>query len=103
MGSADKVVFPVPDNPKKIDVSPSIPTFELQCIGKTFLYIGNIKFNIEKIAFLISPVYPVPPIIITLVLKLIIEKFSLLVLSTLGLAKKFGALIKSQSSLKDEI
>jgi hypothetical protein len=45
--------------------------------------IGKIKFNAEKMPFLISPVYPVPPIIISFLLKLIIEKFSILVQSSL--------------------
>jgi len=36
-GSADRVVFPVPDRPKKIAASHCEPTFAEQCIGKTAL------------------------------------------------------------------
>ena len=56
LGSADKVVFPVPERPKKIAVSPSFPTLAEQCIGSTFLSTGKIMFKAEKIPFFISPV-----------------------------------------------
>jgi hypothetical protein len=35
VGSADSVVLPVPDRPKKIAVSPAGPTLAEQCIGMT--------------------------------------------------------------------
>ena len=41
-GSAERVVFPVPDNPKKIAVSPSFPRFAEQCIDKVFFSWGKI-------------------------------------------------------------
>ena len=34
-GSAESVVFPVPDRPKKIAARPSPPTFAEQCIERT--------------------------------------------------------------------
>ena len=37
-GSADKLVFPVPDRPKNNAVSPSFPIFAEQCIGKTSFF-----------------------------------------------------------------
>ena len=37
-GSADKLVFPVPDKPKNNAVSPSLPIFAEQCIGKTLFF-----------------------------------------------------------------
>ena len=59
-GSAESVVFPVPDKPKNIAVlSPLV--FAEQCIG-SMPFFGNIKFITEKIDFLISPAYLVPPI-----------------------------------------
>ena len=54
----------------------------------------------EKIPFLISPVYPVPPIRAILRVKFRIAKFPWRVPSTAGSAKKLGALITNQSSLK---
>jgi hypothetical protein len=37
LGSADSVVFPVPERPKKIALSPPGPTLAEQCIGNTSL------------------------------------------------------------------
>jgi hypothetical protein len=54
LGSADKLVFPVPDNPKNSTVSLFLPIFAEQCIGKT-PFAGKIKFITEKIDFFISP------------------------------------------------
>jgi len=34
-GSAESVVLPVPERPKKIAVSPSLPILAEQCIGMT--------------------------------------------------------------------
>ena len=93
----DKVVLPVPERPKKIDVSLLVPEFALQCIGKIFLCTGSVKFKTEKIPFFISPVYPVPPIMIIFFEKLIIEKFSLSTPSFLGFALKSGAEITVHS------
>jgi len=53
-GSADKLVFPVPDKPKNNTVSPSFPILAEQCIGKT-PFDGKMKFITEKIDFFISP------------------------------------------------
>ena len=53
-GSADKVVLPVPDNPKNNAASPFSPTLAEQCIGKISCS-GKIKFNTENMAFFISP------------------------------------------------
>ena len=35
VGSAESVVFPVPESPKKMAVSPPAPTLAEQCIGIT--------------------------------------------------------------------
>ena len=53
-GSAESVVLPVPDSPKKIATSPSAPTLAEQCIDSTPCS-GNRKFNTVKTVFLISP------------------------------------------------
>ena len=53
-GSAESVVLPVPERPKKIATSPSAPTFAEQCIGKTPSS-GSRSFITVKIDFLISP------------------------------------------------
>jgi hypothetical protein len=66
-----------------------------------FCSVGKIKFNTEKTPFFISPVYPVPPIIIVLSEKQMIAKFSALVLSTDGFALKFGAWRMVQSGSKE--
>ena len=62
-------------------------------MGSTLKFVGSIKFKTENIAFLISPVYPDPPIKIIFLVKLIIEKLELLVSSCAGLALKLGILI----------
>ena len=99
-GSADKVVFPVPESPKKIAVSPSSPMFAEQCIGSAFLCTGSIKLSAEKIPFLISPVYPLPPIKAIFFVKFNIEKLPWRVPSIEGSALKPGAFTTIQSSLK---
>ena len=54
-GSADNVVFPVPESPKKTATRPSsAPTFAEQCIGRTPTR-GRRSFISVKIPFLISP------------------------------------------------
>jgi len=53
-GSAESVVLPVPDRPKKIATSPASPTFAEQCIGKTPSSSSR-SFITVKIDFLISP------------------------------------------------
>ena len=53
-GSADSVVLPVPERPKKTATLPSSPTFAEQCIGSTPSS-GSRSFMTVKIAFLISP------------------------------------------------
>ena len=58
-GSAESVVFPVPESPKKIAVlSPLV--FAEQCMGR-MPFFGRMRFMTEKIDFLISPAYRVPP------------------------------------------
>src|ERR1041385_5973512 len=59
VGSAEIVVFPVPERPKNRAVTPSAPTLAEQCMGKTSRS-GNRKFRGEKIDFFISPAYPLP-------------------------------------------
>src|SRR5680860_147944 len=100
LGSADKVVFPVPESPKNIAVSSSSRILAEQCIGKAFFNTGSIKFKDEKTPFLISPVYPLPPIKMIFLLKLRMVKLPCLVPSTSGLASKPGALTMIQSSSK---
>jgi hypothetical protein len=53
-GSADNVVLPVPERPKKSDTSPFSPAFAAQCIGKTSCS-GKMKFKTPNIDFFISP------------------------------------------------
>ncbi len=53
-GSAESVVFPVPERPKKTATVPSSPTFAEQCIGRTPSS-GSRSFITVKIDFLISP------------------------------------------------
>ena len=55
-GSAERVVFPVPDNPKNNAVSPFSPIFAEQCIGNIPLS-GNKKFMTPNMDFFISPAY----------------------------------------------
>jgi hypothetical protein len=40
-GSADKVVLPVPERPKKIAVSPFFPMLAEQCMESTFFSCGR--------------------------------------------------------------
>jgi hypothetical protein len=61
VGSADSVVLPVPESPKKIATSPFSPTLAEQCMGNTPSS-GRRSFIRLKIDFLISPAYEVPPI-----------------------------------------
>ena len=75
----NKVVFPVPDRPKNNVVLLSSVWFAEQCIGNTSSSVGNVKFNTEKIDFLISPVYPLPPMMMTFFEKFTIVKFDCLV------------------------
>ena len=100
LGSVDKVVLPVPDKPKKIAVSPLSSTLAEQCIGRVFLYIGRIKFKAEKIPFLISPVYPVPPMRAIFFVKFRIAKLCWRVASRSGSAINPGALITVHSGSK---
>ena len=53
-GSAESVVLPVPERPKKTATSPSSPTLAEQCIGNTPSS-GSRSFITVKIDFLISP------------------------------------------------
>jgi hypothetical protein len=53
-GSAESVVFPVPERPKKIATRPCESTFAEQCIGSTPSS-GRRSFITVKIDFLISP------------------------------------------------
>jgi hypothetical protein len=53
-GSAESVVLPVPERPKKTATRPSSSTFAEQCIGKTSSC-GRRSFISVKIDFLISP------------------------------------------------
>ena len=52
-GSADKVVFPVPESPKKMAVLSPLVLAE-QCMGR-MPFLGRMRFITEKIDFLISP------------------------------------------------
>ena len=61
LGSADSVVLPVPDRPKKIAVSPSGPMLAEQCIGMMPCG-GSRKLSRPNTDFFISPAYAVPPI-----------------------------------------
>jgi hypothetical protein len=58
-GSADSVVFPVPDSPKNRAASSRGPTFAEQCMVRMPRR-GSRKFMIEKMLFLTSPAYSVP-------------------------------------------
>ena len=59
LASAESVVFPVPERPKKRATSPSSPTLAEQCMGST-PSAGRRWFSTLKIDFLISPAYRVP-------------------------------------------
>ena len=61
LGSADKVVFPVPDKPKNNVVLLSDVWFAEQCIGST-PFSGRRKFWTANIDFFISPAYFIPAI-----------------------------------------
>ena len=68
------------------------------------MYVGKVKFKTEKIPFFISPVYPVPPTIITLLVKLIIAKFLSFTLSVDGtyyirIENNDGLAVRSGSAL----
>src|SRR5690606_24498217 len=102
-GSDDKVVFPVPDKPKKTAVSPSSPILAEQCRESTLLRGGKIKLKAENIPFLISPVQAVPPIIIIFLVKFITAKLCCLVPSIAGSAINPGAAIMVHSGSKDKI
>ena len=84
VGSADRVVFPVPDKPKKSETFPSLFTLEEQCMGKTS-FSGIKKFWTENIDFFISPAYFIPANKTFLAAKLIITHPSELVPSSSGL------------------
>ena len=71
----------------------------LQCIGK-ISYLGSSKLTIPNIPFLISPVYPVPPIRAIFFEKFKIEKLCCRVKSSLGSAMNPGALTTVHSGLK---
>ena len=58
-GSADSVVLPVPDSPKKMTESPASPTLTAECIGRTPSS-GSRSFMTVNALFLISPAYSVP-------------------------------------------
>jgi hypothetical protein len=63
-GSAESVVLPVPERPKKSAVTPSAPTLAEQCMGSTASLLGaagSRKFITPKMDFFISPAYLVPP------------------------------------------
>ena len=87
------VVFPVPERPKNKAVCPSGPSLAEQCMESTLCSTGRIKLRTVKIPFFISPVYPVPPIMMHFSEKLMIAKFLLLTPSVSGFASKAGALI----------
>src|SRR5690606_36368845 len=76
------------------------PTLALQCMGKVSLETGSIKFNAEKIPFLISPVYPVPPIKAIFLVKSKMAKLCCLVPSSCGFALNPGAFITVHSGVK---
>ena len=87
LGSAESVVFPVPDKPKNNAVSPFSPMFAEQCIGKIPLS-GKRKFITPNIDFFISPAYSVPPMRTIFLVKSIRIKISVLVPSISGSATK---------------
>ena len=53
-GSADSVVLPVPERPKRIAASPRSPTFAEQCMERK-PWLGRRKFITVKIVFFTSP------------------------------------------------
>src|SRR5690554_2159066 len=94
-GSADKVVFPVPERPKKMDVSPFSPTLAEQCIGNTFFSTGKKRFRAVKIPFFISPVYPDPPIRVIFFVKFKMLKFLCLTPYSVGF---FSIFLRDQTT-----
>jgi hypothetical protein len=60
VGSAERVVLPVPESPKKIAASPFGPMLAEQCIGNTF-FSGSSQLSTVKMDFFSSPAYRVPP------------------------------------------
>ena len=91
LGSADSVVFPVPDKPKNKATFPLEFTFAEQCIGKT-PFSGRRKFWTENIDFFISPAYFIPARITFLFAKFIITQLSEFVPSSEGSQTKLAAL-----------
>ncbi len=67
-GSADSVVLPVPDSPKKTTESPASPTLTAECIGSTPSS-GSRSFMTVNALFLISPAYSVPTMMISIRLR----------------------------------
>ena len=84
VGSADKVVLPVPDKPKNKATLPSELTLAEQCIGRTS-FSGSKKFCAENIDFLSSPAYFIPASKTFLFSKFIITHPSELVPSSSGI------------------
>ncbi|MCY1516134.1 hypothetical protein D9M68_507490 [compost metagenome] len=80
-------------------VSPFFPTLAEQCIDNVLFCSGKMKFSTEKIPFLISPVYAVPPISIIFLEKFRIEKFPCRVPSVAGSASNEGAAMMVHSGL----
>ncbi len=89
-GSAESVVLPVPERPKKSATSSLSPMFAEQCIGKTPCSVGRTKLRTLKMLFLISPAYPEPAMSTTLREKSIPTKVSESVPSSSGSARKPG-------------
>ena len=89
-GSADSVVFPVPERPKNNATSPPFPTLAEQCIGNTPLK-GRRKLSTVKIDFLTSPAYFVPPIRTIFLVKFKTTNASERVPSRCGSARNEGA------------
>ena len=83
VGSAESVVFPVPESPKNRDTFPSLFTLDEQCIGNTS-FSGIKKFCTENIDFFISPAYFIPASRTFLAAKLIITHPSEFVPSSSG-------------------
>src|SRR5690606_41287684 len=95
-GSAESVVFPVPESPKKRATSPAAPALAGQCMGGTCRNLGSTKFNAENTAFLISPVYPVPPMRIIFLERLMMEELRWRVPAGGGSAWETGGVNVSQ-------
>lgn len=69
LGSADNVVLPVPERPKRTLTSPSLPSLA-EAWSETKPFFGIKQFITVKIPFFISPAYQVPAITNFLSLKL---------------------------------